>query len=145
MRLASDIRIVNVVSTAELVLFEDGNIPAAFRATQTAELLFDGNDMSADLAQARTAEMILFDERNMPADLNETRSSKLIAPINLHAISDNLLKNIRIDSVKYKPDKFIAAILKQTCPIKSTCLLFESGKFVCLGMSYLLRSIFSSA
>ena len=161
MMLESDIRIVNVVSTAELVLFNDQqNLSAAFRSAQTAELLFDGRDMTADLAhslplislslerskpEARTAELVLHEERNMSADLAvslpleariaDTRSSKLTSPINLCAISDNLLKNNGIDSVKYKPDKFIAAILKQTCPIKSTCLLFGSGKFVCLGLS----------
>ena len=122
MRLASDIRIVNVVSTAELVLFDERNMPA-------------------DLAKARTAELVLHEEQNMSVDLAkariaDTQSSKLTAPINLRTISNNLMKNNRIDSVKYKPDKFIAAILKQSWPIKSTCLLFESGKFVCLGKSY---------
>jgi transcription initiation factor TFIID TATA-box-binding protein len=42
--------------------------------------------------------------------------------------------------IKYAPEKFIAAVLKQKQDSSSTCLVFESGKIVCVGSKSIEKS-----
>lgn len=62
--------------------------------------------------------------------------SNVQRPINLRLLintSDDLI-------IKYQPERFIAAILKQKDDSSSTCLLFDSGKIVCVGSSSIEKS-----
>jgi transcription initiation factor TFIID TATA-box-binding protein len=62
--------------------------------------------------------------------------SNVQRPINLRLLintSDDLI-------IKYQPERFIAAILKQKDDSSSTCLVFDSGKIVCVGSPSIEKS-----